>query len=278
MIGAWPALLLQAAVPAWAAYGSPRPVTIAGYEGDAMEPSLSRDGRILFFNNRNDPPERTDLHWAERIDDLHFRYRGPVAGANGPALDAVAAMSATGRFCFISTRSYFETLGSVYCGRWRNGRLTDVALQRDAAPRVPGRLVFDLELDATGATMIVADGVFSGRSVPDAADLRLARRRHGAYRLDPGADRLFAAVNTPAPEYAAALSADRLTLSFTRLEGQTTSIWLARRISPEAAFDAPVRLSALTGFVEAATFTPNGRALYYHRLTDGRYAIWRAAR
>jgi hypothetical protein len=283
MTGPWLALLLQTAAPAtpppaWAAFGAPREVAIQGYRGDAMEPFLSRDGRLLFFNNRNDPPGRTDLHWAERIDDLHFRYRGPVAGANGPALDAVASLSAAGRFCFVSTRAYAGTLATVYCGRWRHGRLDQVTLQRQAAPLVPGRLVFDLELDASGATMIVADGRFAGGAVPETADLRLARWRDGAYRLDPAADPLFAAVNTPALEYAAALSADGRLLAFTRLAGGAPSLWLARRDRPDAAFGPPVRLDALTGFVEAATFAPGGRAFYYHRLTEHGFTIWRATR
>jgi len=151
-------------------------------------------------------------------------------------------------------------------------------LQRHAAPRVPGRLVFDLELDASGATMIVADGRFAGGAIPETADLRLARWRDGFYRLDPGADALFAAINTPALEYAAALSADGRMLAFTRLEEGTTSLWLARRTGPAAPFGPPVRLAALTGFVEAATFAPGGRALYYHRLTERGFTIWRATR
>ena len=47
--------------PAWATFGAAQPVTILGYADHAMEPFLSRDGAILFFNNRNDPPEQTDL-------------------------------------------------------------------------------------------------------------------------------------------------------------------------------------------------------------------------
>jgi hypothetical protein len=48
--------------PSWAAFENPQPVTVTGYSGDLMEPFLSRDGQILFFNNRNPPAEQTDLH------------------------------------------------------------------------------------------------------------------------------------------------------------------------------------------------------------------------
>jgi hypothetical protein len=32
----------------------PERVALVGYEGDAMEPFMSRDGRFLLFNNQND--------------------------------------------------------------------------------------------------------------------------------------------------------------------------------------------------------------------------------
>ena len=38
-----------------------------------MEQFVSRDGRYLVFNDRNDPGLNTELHYAERIDDLTFR-------------------------------------------------------------------------------------------------------------------------------------------------------------------------------------------------------------
>lgn len=94
-------------------FQSPAPVTILDCDGDAMEPFLSRDGAILFFNNRNDPPDQTDLHWAERIDDLTFRYRGRIEGANSAHLDDVPTMARNGRFCFVSPRAYEQTLATL---------------------------------------------------------------------------------------------------------------------------------------------------------------------
>jgi hypothetical protein len=43
-----------------------------------MEPFITRDGRYLFFNNSNDPSVNTNLRYAERIDDLTFKYKGEV--------------------------------------------------------------------------------------------------------------------------------------------------------------------------------------------------------
>ncbi len=266
----------------WARYDTPAPVRILGYNDDAMEPFLSRDGATLFFNNRNSPPEKTDLHWAERVDDLTFRYRGRVEGVNSPTLDGVATMTAGNRFCLMSIRSYFQNFASVYCGDWSGGRVTGLALQQHAAPLIAGRLVFDIEVDAAGQSMILADGLFRGGPVPARADLRQARLVDGEYRLAPADDPLFAAVNTRALEYAAALSADGLTLSFTRMEGpppfSSATIWLARRAHTSDAFGAPVRIRAIQGFAEAATFTPDGRALYFHRRTGNSFTLWRVVR
>jgi hypothetical protein len=267
--------------PSWARFESPSPVTILGYDGQAMEPFLSRDGALLFFNNKNDPPDETDLHWAERIDDLTFRYRGRIEGANSASLDGVATTARDGRFCFISSRSYDETLATIYCGDWSEGRVIEPVLQTDATAHIRGQVVFDVELDADDGSLVYAEGDFSHGDRPRGADLHLARWIDGAFRLIPADDRLFAAINTEALEYAGALSADGRVLSFTRFEGLPPfghfSIWIARREGPADPFDAPVRVEAIEGYAEAATFSPDGRALYFHRLRGSRFSIWRVA-
>lgn len=154
-----------------------------------------------------------------------------------------------------------------------------MTLQAEAAPRIPGRVIFDAELDATGQSLFVADGLFTGGPVPVSGDLRLARLVDGQYRLDPTADHLFKSINTSALEYAAAISADGLVLSFTRGKSPPLSppeIWIARRATPDASFETPKRIGAITGFVEGATFAPDG-ALYFHRRVGDRYALFRVA-
>ena len=86
-------------------FSGPRAVAIVGYQDHAMEPFVSRDGRYLLFNNRNDPSENTDLHWAERIDDLTFRYRGRIDGVNTTVLEGVPSLDREGNLYFISPRS-----------------------------------------------------------------------------------------------------------------------------------------------------------------------------
>jgi hypothetical protein len=117
------------AAPPRAEFQSPRRVEILGYSGSAMEPFISCDGRYLFFNNRNDPGEQTDVLFAERAENDAFRFLGPVPGVNQPppVLDAVPSMNAQGELFFISTRSYETTLSTVTTVILR-ARRTDVSL------------------------------------------------------------------------------------------------------------------------------------------------------
>jgi hypothetical protein len=112
----------------YAGFSHPERVTIVGYTGDAMEPFVTRDGRYLLFNNRNFPPEKTDLFYAERIDVRTYRFRGPLAGANSPELDAVASVDCAGTLYFVSNRSYAATLSTIYRARFRDGAVTNVEI------------------------------------------------------------------------------------------------------------------------------------------------------
>jgi len=84
----------SAATPAaeYRAFGAPQRVTIRGYDGDAMEPFITKDGLYLLFNNRNDPRTNTNLHFAARVDGLTFQYRGEIKGVNTPVLEGVPSL------------------------------------------------------------------------------------------------------------------------------------------------------------------------------------------
>lgn len=275
------AVLVAAATSLAAAPTAPEPVRIASYPGEAMEPFVSRDGKFLFFNTRNDPGADTDLHVAEVAFDGHFRYLGPLEGTKSTDLDAVATMSADGHFCFISPREYRRTLVSVFCGTFDGTKVVDATPQAGLATARIGRLIFDMEISADGRSMIYAEGSFSGKATPDDADLYLAKLGTNGFEPDPNGKRIMARLNTDALEYAPGLSSDGLTLTFTRLEGvwpfQTPSLFRATRKHTGQAFGEPARLTAIDGFVEGSTFGPDG-ALYFHKRVNGRFQIWRLPR
>ena len=271
-----------AALPEYRAFGEPQLVAIRGYQGDAMEPFITKDGRYLLFNNRNDPKIDTRLLFAERVDDLTFDYRGELEGANTSALEGVPSVDRHGNLFFVSTRSYAETLSTIYRGRFGQGRVSGIELVAGISLRQRGMVTFDAEVSADGNTLFVADGRFAGGHVPETADIDIAVRDGAGFRRLPGARDLLRNVNTAALEYAPAVSGDLLELFFTRLEGSArsprTAILRAVRPDAGAPFGAPQRLASITGFVEAPALSGDGRSLYYHRLDGGRFVILRVAR
>lgn len=175
--------LANRAVPAYTAFRDPQRVVIRGYEGAAMEPFVTRDGRYLLFNNLNVPTVNTNLHYAERVDDLAFDYRGEIAGANSAALEGVPTMAADGTLCFVSTRSYDQTLSTLYCGRFTGGTVTDIRLLQDVSKRQRGHVNFDIEVSADGAYAVLRRRYL--RRTPDTGGGRPCHRRTPGYRLRP---------------------------------------------------------------------------------------------
>lgn len=266
-----------------AAPAAPKPkaelVEVGGYEGDAMEPFLSRDGRFLFFNSSNAPGENTNIHFAEATGDA-FAYRGVLFGTISYDLDAVPTMATDGRFCFVSPREYRRTQVSVLCGMFDGKKVNGAAPQPKLATAELGLLVFDVELAADGQTMIFAEGRFSGGETPDEADLHLATLTPRGFERVAGSEKIFANLNTSALEYAPSLSPDGLELHFTRLGGMwpfsSPRIFRATRPSADAPFGKPVEVK-LGGFVEAPTTAPDG-TLYFHKRVKNHFQIWRLRR
>lgn len=261
-------------------FAGPQRVTLRGYSGHAMEPFVSRDGRYLLFNNLNDPAENTNLHYAERIDDVTFQYRGEVQGVNTAALEGVPTMDRAGRFYFISTRSYGQSFSTVHRGSFAGGRVSGVELVPGVSRRQPGMVNFDVEVSPDGATLYVVDSRFRG-NLPESADLFIAERRGEEWVRAANSEALLRNVNSEALEYAACISADGLTLFFTRAAKGLTrppQIYVSQRRDAREPFGQPQRLLAADGFVEAATLSPDERSLYYHRRDGKQYVLYRLTR
>lgn len=268
-------------------FGAPESVSIQGYDGDAMEPFISRDGHYLFFNDLNQPNHNTNLHAARRLDDTTFDYLGEIAGVNTSHLEGVPTMDAAGRFYFVSTRRYATTLATLYWGRFEAGRVREIDLVPGIAPGQPGMVNFDIEVSAAGRTLYIVDARFNHLGQPETADLVIATAHGETFRRLPDSAALMQHINTAALEYAAAISRDELELFFTRAPspGQTSGsqprlpqIYRAWRPDPTAPFGCAAWVSALSGFVEAPTFAADEQALYFHQGQAGHFSLWRVAR
>lgn len=276
------ALAQAASGQGYKGFERPERVTIANYDGDAMEPFLTHDGRFLLFNNRNDPGVDTNLHYAERRDDLHFTYRGEIQGVNTKALEAVPSVSCGGELYFVSTRSYQQNFSTLYRARFAAGAATGVEVVPGVSRQTPGWVNFDAEISADGETLYAVDSRFSAKGVPLNARLFIARKHGGGFERAAESGDVLRLVNTDELQYAPAVSADGLELFFTRVTeiraDAAPRIWRAARRSVREPFGAPQPVEAITGFAEAATLSPDGLSLYYHARMNGHFVIQRVTR
>ncbi len=265
------------------AFQNPTPVNISGYTGEVMEPFISKDGQYLFFNNRNDPADQTDLFYAQRQPDGSFTFQGEVVGANqNGILDAVASMTTGGVLYFTTIRDYSSTYISIFSGSFSNGQLTNVLpVQGSYCRYQPGWLVMDVEVSADGTTVYFSDAFFNGGPVPATCDIGVAARQpNGMNKLSNSAE-LLQAINTPGDlEYAPCVSANGLELYFTRLNLTTlqTISMVSTRENTSAPFGTPERLQAITGFAEAPSLSFDGKTLYYHLLVNNQFKLYKVTR
>lgn len=265
-------------------FDDPVDVVIEGYDDHAMEPFISRDGAWLFFNNRNQPQDQTDLHLAERVTATRFRYVGPLSGANSEDLDGVPSMDEDGGFFFVSPRNYDGSKNTLWQGEFRNGEVSNVAEIEGDAPRRKALWIYiDAEVSADGERLYFVESrwrLFRG-GIKSANLLVAARDEDGAYRRPPNAEAMFAAINTDLLEFAPALTRDEKTLYFTRVDRAALrdgvedgfGIYVATRSSPTEPFGTPERIGAITGYVEAPTVSPGECAIYFHKRVDGLFRI-----
>jgi Tol biopolymer transport system component len=259
-------------------FANPERVTIQGYSDHAMEPFISRDGQYLFFNNSNDPAVDTNLHWAERIDDLTFQYKGEIGGVNTTALEGVASMDRNGVFYFVSTRSYGETFSTIYRGSFDNGTVSGVDLAPGVSTATLGIVNFDAEISPDGNTLYFVESQFSS-SGPQNANILIATWNGSAFVRDSNSATIMKEVNTSKNlEYAPAISSSGLELFFTRLEGTDAALYVATRTDASSPFGVPKKIPAATGFVEGPTLSPDEDSLYYHKREGGVFVIYRVTR
>ena len=261
------------------AFTSPVKVQINGYSGNAMEPFISRDGTILFFNNLNAAPENTNIHWAKKVNDSVFDYQGEVTGVNTTELEGVPTLDQSGNFYFVSTRSYFTTLSSLYYAKFSNGNATNVKLVNGVSKLQGGWINFDVEVSQDGRTLYFVDGVIGQSGIPTIADLAIAQGSDSSFTRTSNSSEILKNINTGDLEFAACISTNQLELYFTRISLPVTAtsapqIFVSTRDNIDQPFKKPQKLESLGVFVEAATIAPDQRTLYYHRKENDKFDIY----
>jgi len=260
-------------------FGSEQAVSVLGYESDMMEPFLSRDGTILFFNNLNQDIVNTDLHWALKIDDTTFDYQGILEGISSPDLEAVASMDINNTLYYVYTGAYFETLDALYTGTFNSGMVLNSDVVAGISRNELGWINFDAEISADGNTLYFVDGRFEQTSYPVEANLVIANKTGDSFTRDLNSEAIFEAINTDHLEYAPALSQNELEIYFTRLtlplgDNPEAKIYLSQRSSTDEPFGSPQLISEITGFVEGATLNYSDSGIYYHKKVNDLFLLY----
>jgi hypothetical protein len=186
-------------------------------------------------------------------------------------------------FYFVSTRSYSQTLSTIYSGNFSNGSLSNVAIVPGISKDKLGDVNFDQCISPDGSTLYFVDGVFNGGSVPQHASIAIAKRLVGDHfmRLKNSA-KIMQTINTHGLNYAPDISKSGLEFFFTRIPGQPPMpppvIYTATRASTSRPFGKPRKIEAITGFAEAPALSPDEKSLYYHENVNGTFVIQRVTR
>lgn len=275
---------VSAPPPRYTAFSNPEIVTILDYSDDVMEPFISFDGTYLFFNNAGGPTNK-DLFYATSVDDTTFQFQGAIADINTAAVDGVPTMDAANTFYYVSIANYNPptTYDTLYVGTWNGSTVTGSTPLTGLAITMPGFVNFDIEVSPDGNTLYFNDGDFTGgNNFPDEANIVIALDSGSGFARDPNSTTIMTSVNTDNLEYAPAITADGLELFFTRFDLGTMEarIYRAARSNNNSAFGTPRLVSAIDGFAEGPTLSPDEKSLYYHRLntSTNRFEIYRVTR
>ncbi|MFH1023896.1 MAG: hypothetical protein V1809_10985 [Planctomycetota bacterium] len=262
-------------------------VTIRDYATDAMEIGISQDGRYLLFNDRNEPDK--DMHWAKRIDDMTYQYKGKVKNTVSPTVDGTPSFDAASNLYFTSLKSYPKDFRTIYIAEFKDGvALKPVPIEGDIYITDRNRIgkeywvSLDPDVSDDGTFLFYSEGRFCpGVGFPYPFKVRGALKVNGKYlKID---DRILANINTRNLEYAPAISSNGLELFFARIgkvngRPKFIGIFVARRESVQEPFSRPNKIMAITGDVEAPVLSGDENHLYYHRMDGGRFMVYRVTR
>lgn len=263
-------------------------VTINGLTHDAMEPFISHDGNVLFFNNLNDGVD-TKLFYATKVNDSTFTYVGELNGTNQttqPYLDAVADLDSIGNIYWTSTRNYGPELDNLFHGKINGSNVTNIGRVRgDFNKNTPGWLVMDHGMSIDGQLLYFNNARLDGDNCqgPCETMIGIAQKiNDSTFTTLTNSSTLLQTINDNNFKfYAPCISADGLELYYTRYPNvvlQPSSLFeicVAVRNTSSDNFSVPTVLFSKTidKLIEAPTLTTDGKIMYYHEKTATSHKI-----
>ena len=245
-------------------------VRILGYDGDAMEPFISRDGKYMFFNSEHSPMTEKDIYFAERVDDYTFQFKGEVRNINTKAVDGVPTMDNDGNFYYVSTDAYKPgNLVTVYRGQFEDGEIKNISPIPELSLGMPGWLNMDIEISADGQTLYSTQTWFGDGAPPTKSYFFYAKKIGNQFVTQPDSSKIFKQINKDKVVYAASVSSDEKEILYTRMVRKSGAITLeslrATRPDKNSPFGRPEVITTITGFSEAPALSDNGKLIYYHK-------------
>ncbi len=271
-------------------------ITLSGFSGNAMEPRISHDQVVLFFNDKPSSDTNMNVHYAIRQSPTLYNYIGTVPGtvANG-FLDGVPAIDSSGNFYFVSNRDYPSNYQMLFSGVLSvlgpsSLQIVSVAAADAAVKRtIPGALDMDMDVSWDGTLAIVSRANFSGKAYPDSSRLELFDISSRALQTRSDGQSVFANVNRAGcVVYAGAMSSDKKELFYSLFPteaptGADFRVLIAKRSSTSEPFAAGQVISGITtNFAEGPSLSidDGGKTLYYHRYdpTSSSFKIYKITR
>jgi hypothetical protein len=258
-------------------FGQAQKVDIIDYDDHIMEPFLSKNGMILFFNNLNHPSVNTNLHFATKINDSVFQYNGELKGVNTEFLEGVPTMTNSNILYFISTRSYDQTLSTIYNCNFNDDSVSNIQLVSGISKNIDGWINFDIEVSKEGNSLYFADGLYDANGGPYESNLVFAEKINNTFQRTDNL--ILENINTEALEYGACISSNMLELYFTRVELPLSElsvpqIYVATRNTITESFGIPYKIESISGFVEAPTISSDDQIIYYHKKENEKYVLY----
>jgi hypothetical protein len=256
-------------------------VNIIGYDSDAMEPHISRDGKYLFFNSK-DGPNYKEIYYASRINNTNFKFEGEIKNINTKQVDGTPSLTNKNQLFYISTIDYEK--GTIYSGFFHNGSITQVKrIQGSINIKKLGWLNMDVWVSPDGNHMYTSHANFRKGPPPTESNIRYAIKEGDKFNIPHNEKELLKNINTNyALEYAPELSDDGLEIFYTQLTMTTPMIvkmYHAKRNSIDTSFNPPklileAEITDENSFFEAPTISSDGELLYYHKMNNGIFSIF----
>lgn len=272
-------------------------VPINGYTGNAMEPKISADQVVLFWNDKPSSDTQMNIHYAVKDGGGVYQYVGTLPGTvDGGSLDGVPAIDTVGNFYFVSLRNYSSNSRTIFGGAVNVLGPSSLEIQSvasadtTASAATSGTVDMDIDVSWDGTEMIVSRATFAGNPYPETSRLLLydVSSRQMATRSDT--ESATAAINfSNCRVYAGSFSHNKLELYFTVMPtgeittGDNFRIGVATRATTSDPFTNPKIIEAISGsYVEGASPTQNdsSKTLFFHKFDSvaGQFKIYKVTR